>query len=267
MQKSQQVLFVSHGGGPLPLLGDPGHWALVAHLKQLAKDIKKPSAILVISAHWENSVATVTSSADPSLIFDYYGFPAESYDVAYPCKGEPVLADKVANALKEAGIDVQKDPKRGLDHGVFVPLKIMYPDASIPCIQLSLVNSLDAQEHIKIGKALSNLDYDNLLILGSGFSFHNMHAFFAPSTEQSKALNNGFENWLKSVLASDTLSEEERTQQMINWEKAPGARYCHPREEHLLPLHVCYGVAGKKAQLTDSVTILNKQAGTFGWFN
>ena len=143
----------------------------------------------------------------------------------------------------------------------------MYPDADIPCVQLSLVNTLDAAAHIRIGEALANLDYDDLLILGSGFSFHNMRAFFAADTAQSRAMNQGFEDWLKDVLSSTSVSESERQEKLRNWEQAPGARFCHPREEHLIPLHVCYGAAGRAADLTDSVVVLNKQAGTFGWFN
>ncbi|HCB18631.1 MAG TPA: dioxygenase [Alteromonas sp.] len=267
MQASQQALFISHGGGPMPLLGDPGHRALTEHLAQLAGSIRRPKAILIISAHWEESVVTVSTNAAPELIYDYYGFPPESYAIKYPCAGEPELAGKVADAIRASGIDVAEDPKRGLDHGVFVPLKIMYPDADIPCVQLSLVNTLDAAAHIRIGEALANLDYDDLLILGSGFSFHNMRAFFAADTAQSRAMNQGFEDWLKDVLSSTSVSESERQEKLRNWEQAPGARFCHPREEHLIPLHVCYGVAGRAADMTDSVVVLNKQAGIFGWFN
>lgn len=267
MQASQQALFISHGGGPMPLLGDPGHQALVAHLADLATKIRRPKAILIVSAHWEAPVSTVTTSAQPELIYDYYGFPRESYSIQYPCPGEPALAHKVSAALKQAGIAVAEDDKRGLDHGVFVPLKIMYPEADIPCIQLSLVNTLDAAQHIRIGQALANIDYDDLLILGSGFSFHNMRAFFAPDTPQSRALNQGFENWLKEVLTDTTVSKTQRQQNLAAWEQAPGARFCHPREEHLIPLHVCYGAAGRAADLSDAVVVLNKQAGTFGWFS
>ena len=212
-------------------------------------------------------MVTVTTHPTPELIYDYYGFPPESYAINYPCAGEPELAGKVAQVIRAAGIDVAEDPKRGLDHGVFVPLKIMYPDADIPCVQLSLINSLDAAVHIRIGEALANLDYDDLLILGSGFSFHNMRAFFAVDTLQSRTMNQGFEDWLKEVLSSSSISETDRQEKLENWEQAPGARFCHPREEHLLPLHVCYGAAGRAADLTDSVVVLNKQAGTFGWFN
>lgn len=267
MQASQQALFISHGGGPMPLLGDPGHRALTEHLAQLAATIRRPKAILIISAHWEESVATVTSNPTPELIYDYYGFPAESYAIKYPCAGEPELARQVTQAIRASGIEVAEDAKRGLDHGVFVPLKIMYPDADIPCVQLSLVNTLDAAAHIRIGQALADLDYDDLLILGSGFSFHNMRAFFAPDTAQSQAMNQGFEDWLKNVLSNPSMTEAERQKQLTGWEQAPGARYCHPREEHLVPLHVCYGVAGRAADLADSVVVLNKQAGTFGWFS
>lgn len=267
MLPTQQALFISHGGGPLPLLGDPGHQAMVEHLTALAARIKRPKAILIISAHWEESVATVTTNPSPELIYDYYGFPPQSYEIKYPCPGEPELAAKVAAAISQAGIEVEQDPKRGLDHGVFVPLKIMYPQADIPCIQLSLVNTLEPDQHIRIGQALSALDYDDLLILGSGFSFHNMRAFFSPNTPQTMALNKSFEDWLKHTLVADDISEVERVKLLSEWEQAPGARFCHPREEHLIPLHVCYGAAGRGADLSDAVVILNKQAGIFGWLN
>ncbi|MDC8831007.1 DODA-type extradiol aromatic ring-opening family dioxygenase [Alteromonas gilva] len=265
MNNSQQAVFISHGGGPMPLLGDPGHQGLVEHLNALSKRLRRPSAILVISAHWEAAVATVTSNPAPPLLYDYYGFPPQSYKITYPCPGEPALAASVASALQSAGIKVNTDDERGLDHGVFVPLKLMYPDADIPVVQLSLLNSLDASLHIQLGQAIGALEYDNLLILGSGFSFHNMRAFFAPDTAVSREHNVAFESWFKNVMTAQDISEESRSDQLCNWEQAPGARFCHPREEHLLPLHVCYGAAGRAADIVESVVVLNKQAGTFGW--
>ena len=177
-----RVLFLSHGGGPLPLLGDPAHREMVENLQIIAGRIAKPTAILVISAHWEERVATLTSGAKPALIYDYYGFPEKSYEIEYPCPGEPALADQVQRLLTEAGIEARLDAQRGFDHGLFVPLKIMYPEADIPCIQLSLVKGLDPAEHIRIGKALAGLRQEGLLVIGSGFSFHNMKAFFTPDT-------------------------------------------------------------------------------------
>ena len=265
MSKATDVLFVSHGGGPMPLLGDPGHQDMVDRLTELAADLRKPSAILVISAHWEEAIPTITSGTTPSLIYDYYGFPSEAYEIEYPCPGEPVLAQQVAQALDQAGIQPRLDDQRGLDHGAFVPLKLMYPDATIPCIQLSLVNTLDASTHLAIGRALQALDYDNLLVLGSGFSFHNMRAFFAAQTPEIQARNLAFEDWLEQTCGDSSLSEPERAKRLADWEQAPHARFCHPREEHLLPLHVCYGLANKASDRHIAATILGKQSGMFYW--
>jgi aromatic ring-opening dioxygenase catalytic subunit (LigB family) len=249
----------------MPLLGDPGHQDMVDRLTELAADLRKPSAILVISAHWEEAIPTITSGTTPSLIYDYYGFPSEAYKIEYPCPGEPVLAQQVAQALDQAGIQPRLDDQRGLDHGAFVPLKLMYPDATIPCIQLSLVNTLDASTHLAIGRALQALDYDNLLVLGSGFSFHNMRAFFAAQTPEIQARNLAFEDWLEQTCGDSSLSEPERAKRLADWEQAPHARFCHPREEHLLPLHVCYGLANKASDRHIAATILGKQSGMFYW--
>jgi len=265
MQTSTDVLFISHGGGPLPLLGDPGHREMVERLTEMAGKLRRPSAILVISAHWEESIATITSGTNPSLIYDYYGFPPESYDIQYPCPGEPTLAGQVYAALGNAGIPARLDDQRGFDHGLFVPLKLMYPEADIPCVQLSLVNSLNPEAHLAIGRALRALDYDNLLVIGSGFSFHNMRAFFTPNTPDIQSRNEAFEDWLEETCTDPKLTESERTQRLLHWELAPHARFCHPREEHLLPLHVCYGLAGQAARTRFEATILGKQSGMFYW--
>ena len=260
-----EVLFVSHGGGPLPLLGDPGHREMVDCLKKLSGTLRRPSAILVVSAHWEERCPTITAGANPQLIYDYYGFPEESYSIQYPCPGEPALAATVHKALSEAGIESTMDGERGFDHGLFVPLKLLFPQAEIPCIQLSLNNNLDAAEHLKIGEALRALQWQDLLIVGSGFSFHNMREFFAPESEQARSLNREFEQWLHETCTSASIDENTRAKRFIQWEAAPGARFCHPREEHLLPLYVCYGVAGAPATQAYTLNILNKRASMYWW--
>lgn len=262
---AKNIMFISHGGGPLPLLGDPNHAELVSSLKSLAQRIEKPSAILLVSAHWEERVATVTTAQNPSLIYDYVGFPPESYRIQYPAPGEPALAQKVLDALAESGIQGKADAKRGFDHGMFVPLTLMYPEADIPCVQLSLEKNLNAQRHIEIGQALQKLDYDNLLVIGSGFSFHNMYAFFSANTPDTIAKNTGFETWLTDICMDAALSQEARNAQLANWEKIPSARYCHPREEHLLPLHVCSAMAGQAATEHEAVTVLGKESSMFLW--
>ena len=265
MSSKPQILFLSHGGGPMPLLGDAGHTEMVDCLKSITSLLRKPSAIVVVSAHWEEKLPTITAGESPSLIYDYYGFPEESYSITYPCKGEALLANKIHEKLERVGIACNLDKQRGFDHGLFIPLKIMYPDADIPCIQLSLLNNLSPAEHISIGQALQGLDYEDLLLIGSGFSFHNMKAFFAPETTESKDLNEAFESWLLDTCSNTNISEEERKQRLCEWAKAPGARFCHPREEHLLPLHVCYGLAGGACAESFELKILNKKSSMYLW--
>nr|WP_241546869.1 class III extradiol ring-cleavage dioxygenase [Thiohalobacter thiocyanaticus] len=248
MANTYKALFLSHGGGPMPLMGDAGHQEMVSCLENIASIIPKPDAVVVVSAHWEARLPTVTSGATPSLIYDYSGFPEESYNIRYPCVGEPSIARKIHELLSDSGIQSGLDEERGFDHGLFVPLKIMYPEADVPCIQLSLVSSLDPCEHIEIGRALRSLSLDNVLLVGSGFSFHNMKELFQTTNPESEKLNHSFEEWLLKTCCDPGYSEEERVQMLVRWADAPGARYCHPREEHLLPLHVCYGVRKRHAR-------------------
>lgn len=184
----------------------------------------------------------IISNAKPPLIYDYYGFPDEAYNITYDLQGQPLLAEKIFQCLREQEIKCNKNDRRGFDHGVFVPLKIMYPDANIPCVQISLLKSLNAAQHVHVGKALSKLDWENLLIMGSGFSFHNLREFFTNNQQPSRE-NILFEQWLLDVCTNDAMKENQRLESLIQWEQAPHARFCHPREEHFLPLHVCYGVA------------------------
>ncbi len=266
MNRNHQVLYLSHGGGPLPLLGDRSHEEMVRCLKNIAQTIQKPSAIIVISAHWEEKTPTITAGETPQLIYDYSGFPEESYSITYPCQGNPDLARQIAKQFSEAKMEATLSDDRGYDHGLFVPLKIMYPDADIPCIQLSLLRHLDPAEHIRIGEILGKVEEGgSLLFIGSGFSFHNMRAFFDVSTEKTRQANESFEHWLLDICSRRDISEPERAEQLINWETAPSARFCHPREEHLLPLHVCYGIASGPCTKTFELEILSKKASMYLW--
>lgn len=257
------VIFIPHGGGPLPLLGDKGHQPMLDFLHQVTPQLGGPKAILVISAHWEESVATITSGATPELIYDYYGFPEEAYQIKYPAPGNPHLAEKIFHLLAREGIQAKLDEARGYDHGMYVPLKLMYPEANIPCVQLSLLSSLDPAKHIQMGNALSELRKENILIIGSGFSFHNLRAMMSGQLDHEK--NELFERWLIEACTNQSISEEERTNQLIHWNDAPGAVYCHPREEHLLPLHVCYGIAGTSAELVFNDRMLNVLSSGYLW--
>lgn len=259
------AIFVSHGGGPLPVLGDPGHDEMVEHLKHVATAIDRPSAIVVVSAHWEEPVATLTAHPNPSLIYDYYGFPPESYTIRYPAAGAPALAKRLAASLDANGISARLDAQRGFDHGLFIPLLLMYPEAGIPCVQLSLLSGLDPEQHIRIGAALSGLARENILVLGSGFSFHNLQVLLGGNVSDPDSDNEAFEAWLIDTCSRPTIAETERTRRLVDWASAPGARYCHPREDHLLPLHVCYGTGKRPCSAYFELTIMGKRCSTFFW--
>lgn len=261
---SPQVLYISHGAGPLPVLGDDGHAEMVANLQHLASIMDKPSAILLISAHWEAEEPTITSGPQPPLLYDYYDFPPQSYELKYPAPGHPELEDEIQQTLQMGGFPCHRDFSRGFDHGMFIPLMLMYPEADIPCVQLSLIKGLAPDAHVRLGRALASLNRPNLLVVGSGFSFHNMRAFFTPDTKQTRAQNEDFDAWLRET-CSDTVDESEREARLIDWENAPYARYCHPREEHLLPLHVCCGFAGRGCTESFEMTIIGKKASAFLW--
>lgn len=259
------VLYFPHGGGPLPLLGDPGHANMVEFLTRITPSFPEPSAILVISAHWENDVATITSGDSPPLAYDYYGFPEEAYRIRYPAPGDPALAKEIVRLLTGSGIVARLDDSRGFDHGVFVPLKIMYPDAQVPCVQLSLIRKLDPATHIRLGRALSDLRKHNVLIIGSGFSFHNMQAFFTSDQGVPDTRNEAFQQWLIDTCTRKDISRADREEALVGWESAPHARYCHPREEHLMPLHVCCGLGGSPAELAFDGEVLGKRAVALLW--
>ncbi|MBN4059879.1 dioxygenase [Gammaproteobacteria bacterium AH-315-E17] len=255
LNKLSPVLYLPHGAGPLPLLGDPMHKNLIKFLKELPASLGQYSAILLISAHWEEDQATVTSASKPELIYDYYGFPPESYSIKYDAAGNPELAAEVVGLLTNYGVNAQMDETRGYDHGLFVPLKLMYPKGEIPCIQLSLLKSMDPAQHIQLGKAIASLRKKNVLVIGSGMSFHNMQALRAVMNGVDEAINKSykFTDWLIETCTGDSFSNEDRENRLINWENSPYARFCHPREEHLLPLHVCYGIASMESSKAEVI--------------
>ncbi len=259
-----QIVYFSHGGGPLPILGDASHQAMIDFMTRLPSQLTKPDAILVISAHWEESAATLLGAQTPPMFYDYYGFPDAAYAIQYPAPGDPALANRIAGILKENAIPARIDPDRGFDHGLFIPLKMMYPAADIPALQLSLLRGLNPAAHIALGKALRPLLPENILVIGSGFSFHNLRAFSWEGTDASDPANDAFQNWLIEG-NTGSIPQAERERRMVEWEKAPAARYCHPREEHLLPLHVCLGMANAAAKLVFDDKILGKRSVAFLW--
>ncbi len=264
-QTRAPVIYLPHGGGPLPVLGEPGHQQLNRFLQRLPTLFEKPQAILVISAHWETDVPTVTSGEKPELIYDYSGFPEESYSIQYPAVGDPELASSIAEALQTGGIQYRMDEQRGFDHGLFIPLKLIYPQADIPCVQLSILSSLEPGVHIALGEALAELRSRNILIIGSGLSFHNLRAFFDRQMDCDEQIA-AFDHWLRETCCGDGLTVHERRQRLMEWQQAPAARFCHPREEHLLPLHVCFGVAGgARAETVFNAPIMGRLATAFLW--
>ena len=264
MKTMANTLFFSHGAGPLPLLNHAAHSNMRAYCDRLIATIPRPDAVIVVSAHWEHKSVRIGSAAHPPLLFDYSNFPEEAYQFTYPCSGHPQLAANICNALQECGIPAALEPDRPLDHGAFVPMIMLYPDASVPSVQVSLNSNMSAKAHIQLGEALSVFKSQNILLVGSGFSFHNMAGFFDNSNE-AHMRSHAFERWLHNVVTQPDLPEPVRRQRLINWESAPYARYCHPREEHLLPLHVCYGFAGSASARYDTLSIMNKPASMILW--
>jgi len=239
------VIYLPHGGGPWPFV-DLGSFvepkevqSLSEYLRGLVASLpRRPSALVVVSAHWEASVPTVMTSPRPPIFYDYYGFPPESYQITWPAPGNPALAARVRQLLDAAGIPSAEDGARGFDHGTFIPLKLTFPEADVPTIQLSLQEGLDPERHIAIGRALAPLRDEGVLLVGSGMSYHNMRGF---RQAQGKADSEVFDAWLQKAAVSEP---GERDTALSRWSAAPVARRVHPREEHLLPLMVMAGAAG-----------------------
>jgi len=180
--------------------------------------------------------------------------------------GSSELANTLAELLRDGGFAPELDDTRDFDHGMFVPLMLMYPDASIPVVQLSMLDDLDPARHIDMGAAIASVADDDVLILGSGLSFHNMNAFGpGVATLDSDPDNEAFDAWVAKVCTDPSIDEATRRAQLVAWEQAPAARYNHPREEHLLPLHVCYGAAGRAGTRTFDDKALDKRVGSYLW--
>ncbi len=240
MTARQPTFFIPHGGGPCFFMPDPqGHWtAMAAFLRSLPTLLPEaPTAILVVSAHWETDGFRLTGASRPTLIYDYRGFPPETYALRYDAPGAPELAARAADLLRRDGLAAELDPGRGLDHGVFVPLKVAFPDATIPVVEMSLDRRLAPELHRAAGRAIAALRDDGVLVLGSGMSFHNLGALgdrrFTPTSE-------AFDRWLTSTLAKPG---DVRAEGLARWFEAPGAQAAHPTPEHLLPLMVAAGAS------------------------
>ena len=232
--------FISHGGGPWPWLPDMRQRfkELETSLARMPQDIgERPKAVLMISGHWEESDAyAVMSSPRPPMVYDYFGFPPETYEIVYPAPGAPDLARRSADLMSAAGLPVRLDDTQGFDHGTFAPMAVMYPEANMPTFQISLRSHYDPAEHLALGRALAPLRDDGVLIVGSGLSYHNLRLMGREGEKPSAE----FDAWLDAALG---LEPDARTQAMLNWESAPSARTCHAQEDHLVPLFVALGAA------------------------
>ena len=240
------TLYIPHGGGPCFFMDPrpgmpPDLWKpMEAYLRGIDAALgRRPAAVVVVSGHWEADRPTVNTSAQPPLLFDYYGFPPHTYQLTYPAAGSPGLAARIRDVLAAAGIESEVDGARGLDHGVFVPFKLIYPEADVPVVQLSLQTGLDPAEHLAIGRALAPLRDDGVLIVGSGMSYHNLRQLF-DDDPRSNAAADAFDAWLTDTVAA---APDVRAARLARWSEAPGGRASHPRAEHLLPLMVAAGAA------------------------
>jgi aromatic ring-opening dioxygenase catalytic subunit (LigB family) len=234
------TLFIPHGGGPCFFMDDPdGTWTgMAAFLRALPQRLaERPRAILLVSGHWETEGFAFTGAAAPGLIYDYYGFPAHTYELRYPAPGDPALAERAARLLRDAGLRAAVDPARGLDHGVFIPLKVAFPEAGVPVVEMSVDRTLDPALHLAAGRALAPLRDEGVLIVASGMSFHNMRGYGDP---RFTAPSEAFDAWLAESVGLDGAA---RARRLERWEDAPAARASHPEAEHLLPLMVAAGAA------------------------
>jgi aromatic ring-opening dioxygenase catalytic subunit (LigB family) len=239
MSSRYPTYFISHGGGPWPWL--PNMRAMFVNLEaslkaMVAQWATPPRAILMISGHWEAEDVAIMAGAAPPMVYDYSGFPPETYLVKYPAPGAPDMAARALALLHSAGIAAHLDHQQGFDHGTFAPLAVMYPNADVPVFQISLLKSYDPAAHLAMGRALAPLRDEGVVIIGSGLSFHNLRMFGPAAKEPSEA----FDAWLGDALAK---APAARTQAMIDWEQAPYARICHREEDHLVPLFVALGAA------------------------
>ena len=256
--------FIPHGGGPCFFMDwDPPHeWdRMGAFLRSMSESLPaRPRAIVMVSAHWLASDVAVAAVNHPDMIFDYYGFPPHTYQLRYPAPGDPALAARIRALLSDADIPSHADAERGFDHGVFVPLLLMFPEANIPVIPISLLDSLDPAEHLAVGQALAPLRDEGVLIVGSGMSFHNMRGYRDP---RFSPISDRFDEWLIDAVQA---APGERHRALSHWDQAPHARLCHPprAEEHLLPLMVVAGAAqGDTGQFVFSDRVMQTTVSAF----
>lgn len=238
------VLYLSHGAPPL---ADDATWT--SQLSRWGADLPRPERILIVSAHWEEAPVALSSTTGAPLVYDFWGFPQRYYDVRYDAPPAPELADQVSAMVSRPGQQVHRDEARGLDHGAYVPLKEMFPDADVPVLQMSMP-SLDPQALYRLGQQLAPLRQEGTLIVGSGFTTHNLAWFdpHAPADAPPPSASSEFDAWAAEAMAAgdvDTL--------MDVLHRAPAARLAHPRTEHWAPLYVSLGAASAGGNAATSV--------------
>ncbi|KAJ8116130.1 hypothetical protein OPT61_g2381 [Boeremia exigua] len=254
MSRIAPVLSISHGGGPMPVLGDPSHAEITKSLQTKVPKLLKlgtpeaPKAIVLVTAHWSTNKVHISSGARHELLYDYYGFPDEAYKLKHNAPGSPEVAGEVERVLKEAGIDCLKDSEREWDHGVFIPMMLIDPKATVPIVQVSVLASESPSQSFAIGRALSSLRAQNIAVIGSGFAtFHNLRLMFSgvSSTPDFKQANIEWSNAVSDAATTDNVAEREK--KFEGWRNWPNAYTMHPRggAEHFLPLIVCAGAGGE----------------------
>lgn len=231
MSDRSPVLYLSHGAPPL---ADDATWT--RQLAEWSSGLHRPRAILVVSAHWEEAPLTIGATSTMPLVYDFWGFPQRYYQVTYPAPGAPELAEKVRGLLRASATPIHEAPGRGLDHGAYVPLVEMFPEADVPVLQISMP-SLDPAQLYEVGRKLAPLRDEDVLIIGSGFFTHNLGEMRHDSTDaEPPSWSVEFDRWGEQMLATgevDALLDFQR--------KAPAARIAHPRIEHFAPLFVALG--------------------------
>ncbi|MEN6574550.1 DODA-type extradiol aromatic ring-opening family dioxygenase [Methanobacterium aggregans] len=232
-------IFVSHGAPTLPLEDIPAR----KFLKGLGSHYSNIKAVLCISAHWATSIPTVNAVERPETIHDFYGFPEELYQMEYPAGGDPELAEHLAELIQSEGISCNIDVKRGLDHGAWVPLMLMFPNADIPIIQLSIQNHLNPFRHLELGRAIKDLRNEGVLIVGSGGAVHPLGYAGFHFGGQTDEWAIDFDDWLTDAV----LQGDENL--LTNYRNlAPYPERAHPYPDHYMPLLVAFGAAGKGAK-------------------
>lgn len=235
-------IFVSHGAPTLALPRLPGEPELARRLQEFGRMLPRPKAVLVASAHWSTQDPRVGGAERPGTVHDYGGFPEELYKLSYPAMGAPDVARRTTDLLSTVGFSVAMVPGQGLDHGMWVPLRHLFPNADVPVVPLSIQAGLDPAHHFVLGRALQPLTEEGVLILGSGGAVHNLRALAMRGDAPPEAWAQGFDDWLAASLAAGRLEDV-----VAATLKAPGLKQAHPTTEHFLPLFVALGAAGSGA--------------------